>query len=163
MDFKIDPKLYDTLNDEQKELLNETLNQHKVVTEKELNKQFLTEKDKLKNEWEQEQEAKLNIIKEKESFLSKVPEQNKTLINDLLELGKTENDIQTNYAHLLQEHKPITIIDDLFTSNQDQIQAKAIQTDAEYAKEVRSKAIDPDTLSKDELDKYLAGCRLLEK
>lgn len=106
--FRTDPKLYDTLNDEQRDLLNETLNQYKVVVEKELQKDFSTKTETLKNEWLQEQEAYNNALKEKESFLSSIPnENNKKLINDLLELGKTQDDIKNNYSHLLEQEKGI--------------------------------------------------------
>lgn len=159
--FRVDPKLYDTLNDEQRELINETLNQYKVVIEKELEQDFSTKTETLKNEWLQEQEANNNALKEKESFLSSIPnENNKKLINDLIELGKTQDDIKSNYSYLLEQEKPKPFnIDSLLTPKNDALQTEAMLTDIEYAKQVRDKALDPFSLTPEQLQRFLKGSK----
>lgn len=159
--FRTDPKLYDTLNDEQRDLLNETLNQYKVVVEKELQKDFSTKTETLKSEWLQEQEAYNNALKEKESFLSSIPnENNKKLINDLLELGKTQDDIKNNYSHLLeQEKKEPFNLDTLLTTQKGTLQTEAMLSDIEYYKEVKEKALDPFSLTPEQLQKFLKGSK----
>lgn len=160
-DFRIDPKLYDILNDEQKDLLKETLTQHKIVIEKDLQKDFSTKTETLKNEWLKEQEANNNALKEKESFLSSIPnENNKKLVNDLIELGKTQDDIKSNYSYLLEQEKQKPFnIDSLLTPKNDALQTEAMLTDIEYAKQVREKALDPFSLTSEQLQRFLKGSK----
>lgn len=103
MDFKVDPKLWDSLNDDQKALLKSTLTQHESVVKKdidaEVSKRVEKEKETIKNQLTEEQKAQA----EKDNFLSSVPEDNREKVSKMLDKGFTQEDITKDYADLVKK------------------------------------------------------------
>jgi len=155
-EFKFDPKLYDTLNDEQKKLLNDGLTQHKEY----LNKNLQEEQNKLieieKEKWIKEQ----SLNKNNNDFINSIPKENQEIIKTLIDKEISIEEIKSNekYSHLLKEKETTfidlnSIINGTIDGVKDLIKVRDIESDEKFLKRINENGLGVND-SKEDWERY---------
>lgn len=148
-DFKFNQILFDSLNDEQKQLLNEDINHLHKKIQKENQIQISSLKEEFKKEWEQDLENKNIALQKQNEFLNSIPENNKDIISKLINKGIEIDDIKNDFKTLLEE-RPVYIDLNSIANKENEI----INKDKELSEINKMKVGDIDINDPTQIQKY---------